>query len=241
MSRIVFIGHSVVKGTDYGGVTAADTFVRKIGIANGYAPGDVLNKGVGSDTSAGMLARFNADVIAHNPDVCVFAGCFANDWGAGVPLATSKNNLAAMIDLAQSAGIKCVVFTDVLHRGDVTVFNTYFPYIEAAKEVAAAKKCRYIDLYARFCHSVMVSEFLPLYVDNIHLTIAGHQFVADHAAKSFYARFFVADPVVVPDPEPVPDPAEPSALLLAVTDYVLATGNATLTARILSAKEELNG
>lgn len=233
MSKIVFTGHSVPKGTDYGGVTAADTFVRKIGIANGYAPADILNKCVGSDTSAGMLARFQADVIAHNPSVCVFAGCLANDWAAGVPVATSKSNVATMIDLAQAAGIKCVVFTDVLHRGDVTVFNTYFPYIEAAKEVAAAKGCRYIDLYARFCQAVMVGEFLPLYVDNIHLTIAGHQFVADHAAKSFYAGFFVADPVV--DPVPLPD--ESSELLLAVVDYVLMTGNAALTAEVFAAKQ----
>lgn len=52
-SGIVFLGDSITKGTDYGGVTLTDTFAYKIGTANGYPPASIYNKGVGSDTSAG--------------------------------------------------------------------------------------------------------------------------------------------------------------------------------------------
>lgn len=237
MSKIVFLGHSVPKGTDYGGVTAADTFVRKIGVAAGYAAADIINAGKSSDTTTGMLGRFAADVLAHSPAVLVFAGCVVNDWATGIPVATTKANLLNMATQAQALGIKCVMFTDNVNRGTAAEFNAYYPFVEVCKEVAFDKGLPLVDTYARMTQRMLVGDHAALYVDAIHLTVAGHQFFADFAAKQYHAGFFVADPVVVPDPEPVPDPSEPSALLLAVTDYVLATGNATLTAGVLSAKE----
>lgn len=237
MSKIVFLGHSVVKGTDYGSVTAADTFVRKIGLAAEYAVADIINAGKSSDTTTGMLGRFATDVLAHSPAVLVFAGCVVNDWATGIPVATTKANLLNMATQAQALGIKCVMFTDNVNRGTAADFNAYYPYVEACKEVAFIKGLPLVDTYARMAQRIMVGDHASLYVDPIHLTISGQQFYADFAAKPYHAGFFVADPVVVPDPEPVPNPAEPSALLLAVTDYVLATGNATLTAGVLAAKE----
>lgn len=228
MGKIVFIGHSVVKGTDYGGVTLEETFSVKIGRNNGYTTADIFNAGVSSDTSSGMLARFQADVIGRSPDVCVFAGCAANDWGFGVPVETFKNNLRSMIEMAKSSSIKCVVFTDVLHRGDAAVFNSYYRFIEATKEVAALKKCPIVDVYGRFSQTVMLGEHASLYVDHIHLTKAGHQYVADHASQPFYTGLFVNEY----EPEPAP---EASSLLLAVANYVISTGNPGLTAGVAAA------
>lgn len=223
MSKIVFIGHSVVKGTGYGNVTTADTFAHKIGIANGYAAANILNKGVSSDTTAGMRSRFQADVLAQNPAVCVFAGCVVNDWATGVPVATTKSNLLSMITDAQAAGIKCVLFTDNANRGTAAEFGSYYPFIEAIKEVAAAKGCPLVDLYSRMCQRMLVGDHVALYVDSIHLTIAGHQFVVDHAARSFYSGFFVADQ---------PDPKDIRPLVLSMADALLATLNPALTDQI---------
>lgn len=239
MNGIVFLGHSVPKGTDYGGVTAADTFVRKIGVAAGYAVSDIINAGKSSDTTTGMLGRFAADVLAHSPSVLVFAGCVVNDWATGIPVTTTKANLLNMADQAKALGIRCVMFTDTMNRGTSAEFTSYYPYVEATKEVAALKGMPLVDTYARLAQQALVGDHASLYVDSLHYSIAGHTFIANFAAKPYHAGFFVADPVVVPDPgpDPTPDPSEPSALLLAVTDYVLATGNATLTAGVLAAKE----
>lgn len=226
MSKIVFIGHSVVKGTDYGGVTAGDTFAHKVGIANGYAAADILNKGVSSDTSAGVLSRLQADVIDNPPAVCVVM-IGVNDWATGVSLVTYKSNLLDIVDAIKNAGIKCVLFTDNAKRGTSSDFSSYYPYIEAIKEVAAAKECDVVDIYGRMCQRMLVGDHATLYTDDIHLTVAGHQFVADHAAKSFYSGFFTTGPVVQPDPDP-----EASPLLLAVANYVLATGHPDLTSEV---------
>lgn len=239
MGKIVFLGHSVVKGTDYGGVTAADTFARKIGVAAGYAVADIINAGKSSDTTTGMLARFQADVMAHNPSVLVFAGCLVNDWATGIPVATTKANLTSMVSQAKSSGIKCVMGTDNVNRGTASDFNSYYAYIEAAKEVANAHGLPLFDTYSRMAQKVMVGDHASMYVDTIHLSIAGHQLFADFAGKPYHSGFFVpAEPVVPePAPEPAPGTGEPSALLVAVADYILATGNSNLTSGVLAAKE----
>lgn len=227
MSKIIFIGHSVVKGVGYGGVTAVDSFAHKIGIANGYVAADILNKGVSSDTSAGVLARLDADVIANEPSVCaVMLG--VNDWSTGVPVSTFKQNFLSIVDAVKSAGIKCVVFTDNAYRGTSAQFSSYYQYIEAIREVAFLKDCCLVDLYGRMLQRMIVGDHAILYSDNIHLSVAGHQFVADHAAKSFHGGFFLADP----DEQPPPGPVGESPLLMAVVNYILATGNPSLTASV---------
>jgi len=232
MSNIVFIGHSVVKGTDYGGVTAADTFSRKIGIANGYTISEILNKGVSSDTSAKMLARVQTDVIANTPSVCVVM-IGVNDWSTSVPLATFKSNLTAFVDAVKAAGIKCVLFTDNANRGSTAEFTSYYPYIEVIKEVADAKGCRVVDVYGRMCQRMLVGDHASLYVDSIHLTIAGHQFVADHASKPFYNGVFLPDQVS--PPQPTTENLKP--LTVAIATHILETANSALTVEI---QTELN-
>lgn len=190
MPKILGLGHSVMRGVGYGGVAVADTFLHKIGIANGYTASDIINKGVSSDTSAGALARLATDVISQSPSVCVIM-LGANDWSKSVPVATFRANMLEIVRRLQIADVKVVLLTDNASRGSVAQFNAYYPYIEAIKEVAAERKCHLVDLYGRMLQAMMASAYLPFYVDSIHLTVAGHNFVASYAAKSFHDGYFV--------------------------------------------------
>jgi lysophospholipase L1-like esterase len=95
--RAVFIGDSI---TDFWALTNDGTF-----------SSEVLNRGISGQTSAQMLVRFYADVIALNPRaVHILAG--TNDIaGNGGPTSESryKNNIMAMSELAQVHGIKVVL------------------------------------------------------------------------------------------------------------------------------------
>lgn len=146
MGKIVFVGHSVPKGTDYGGVTRTDTFGYKIGIAAGYADADIYIRGVGSEVSSGLLARIPTDVIALAPDVCgVMIG--ANDWGLNIPVATFKANLRAIASAITSAGIKLVLFTDNMVRGDQAGFLSIGKYEDAIRDIAVEFNCPLVDTY----------------------------------------------------------------------------------------------
>lgn len=65
-----------------------------------------LNKGVGGNTTAQMLARINADIIAQSPvpNVCVIGGP-TNDHGTGVAPATTQQNYIDMVAALRAAGI----------------------------------------------------------------------------------------------------------------------------------------
>lgn len=191
MSGIVFIGHSVVKGTDYGGVTSTSTFAYQIGIANGYSAGDIFNKGKSSDLSAGMLSRFMDDVVAYDPDVVVIMP-FINDWSTGALLSQSKDNLEMMVIIAQAKGIKVVLMTDNPPlSASASEFGTLHRYIEATKEIGHLYGCDVVELYYRVTHQKLIGNAGLNYVDNIHLSQSGHDFVAQLAAKPYYQGVFV--------------------------------------------------
>lgn len=78
----------------------------------------VVNKGAGGEQTHQMRARFTQDVIAHRPSAVLIWG-FINDIfrspRENVPakLAQTRENLEAMINLANSAGIRPILATEV--------------------------------------------------------------------------------------------------------------------------------
>lgn len=228
MSKVVFIGDSITKGTGYGSVTTTDTFAHKVGIASGYDAANVINKGVGSDTSAGVLARLPADVLAHAPDVCVLM-IGVNDWSTGVPVATYADNVRQIIQQLHGAAIRVVVLSTMPYRGTNAQFDALAGYVEALENVVAETSADYVDVH----RDVMLwhwrkgsTAFQALYADSIHPSKSGHQWIADKLMRACNAPLFAPGTVVIPEPE---DPASPQpdhlALTLALADLALGVGD----------------
>ncbi|MGZ4908487.1 MAG: GDSL-type esterase/lipase family protein, partial [Halobacteriota archaeon] len=115
--KIVCIGDSITR-------TWPEILQQRLG-----AGWTVIDKGVGGDTTAGMLSRFNADVIANHPQfVVICAGTAALGHGEGTT--QIESNIAKMCDLAVANGIKPVLCT-IPPRADKTVFffSAYGPYV----------------------------------------------------------------------------------------------------------------
>ena len=89
----------------------------------------IFNAGIGGETTAGLLARFNRDVLSKNPyGVRLEIG--VNDARQGIAAATIYANIIAMIAMARAAGI----FVELLNiaplgSGD-TFFSTAAPIIK---------------------------------------------------------------------------------------------------------------
>lgn len=188
MSKIVFIGDSLTKGTDYGGVTTTDTFAHKIGIAAGYQACEILNKGIGSDTAAGVLARLQSDVIAHNPAVCVLM-IGANDLVLGVTLASFKSTLEDIADALSLAGIKLVIMTTNLQRGSAAHIANQEQFVQATESIPCVGV---VDVFRSMATKALMGDYLQFYVDTIHLTKQGHEYVASVATKTNSLNFFTA-------------------------------------------------
>ncbi len=189
---IVFAGDSITKGTSYGGVTTVDTFAYKIGVANGYAPADIVNAGVNSDTSAGLLARLNVDVISKSPAVAVVM-IGINDWAQGVSVSAYQSNIRAIFSQLIAAGIKPVGITSNLQRGSTEAILGFQPYLQAFENEAKLANIPVVDLYREVADAYLYytsTQFYALYVDNVHLTKTGHQFVANVACREKYTGIF---------------------------------------------------
>lgn len=182
MSKIVFIGGSLVKGTDYGGVTATDTFAYKIGHDCGYADADIINAGVSGDTSEAMLDRLDTDVLAHNPDVCVIVPTH-NDRGLNVPLVDVQSNYENMIFRLQDNDIKVVVMSPNVEKSSQADMDEWKTYMDVYEWVVKEYQIPFIDLYREMSFCIQRGDDAPYYVDTVHFTVAGHTWAANYAMK----------------------------------------------------------
>ncbi len=96
-ARVVFIGDSITENW-----LMADP---------GFFSGAVVNRGIGAQTSAQMLLRFRADVVALRPAVVhILAG--TNDVaGNNGPIRPRdfQNNMESMVEIARANGIRVVI------------------------------------------------------------------------------------------------------------------------------------
>ena len=69
---------------------------------------EFVNRGIGGDTSAGMLSRFQADVVARRPHAVILLGG-ANDLWWDLELGAVQSNLFAMACQARFHGITPII------------------------------------------------------------------------------------------------------------------------------------
>jgi acyl-CoA thioesterase-1 len=133
---VVALGDSLTAGP---GLSRDQTFpadLQRHAAAAGY-PHRVINAGVTGDTSTGIAARFDRDVVAGTRVLILAAG--ANDGLQGVPVATLRRNLTTMIERAQARNIRvllCGMETPPTHGFQYTVdFHRLFPDLASTYDV----------------------------------------------------------------------------------------------------------
>ncbi len=106
--------------------------------------------GISGHKSNQMLARLEKDVLSKKPDWMTLS-CGVNDvWhGAkGVVLEDYKQNITAIVDQAQAAGIKVMILTSTMIKEDQAndANQKLVPYNAFLRELASTKGCLLADL-----------------------------------------------------------------------------------------------
>lgn len=177
-------------------ITAADKWQPRVESRFGV---DVINAGVGGDSTKSALARFESQVLDKDPDV-VFIGFGTNDAAIDmakyVPLDEYKSNLNYFIDECEKIGAKViinipppVVDSVYLTRHEAAPFEPYggpnglvSVYAQAAREVAIARGVVYADLNAIF---KALDDYASYFPDGVHPSNAGYAIYGDTAADAF--------------------------------------------------------
>ncbi len=187
--KIVCIGSSIVNGFP---LKRSQCWVSLWRESSGH---EIINKGVNGSTSGDMLDRFEADVLAHKPQmVCMMTG--TNDFL--LQLATPKEvlqNLVTMNDLAKKHNIMPVIVTsipiDIAMASEKWAVNAGFNYVAVQnqlsqlgaliREGSSTFDIRILDFYHVFADKLKTDPAPALYVDGIHPTALGHSLLADAA------------------------------------------------------------
>ena len=200
--KIVFIGNSIVAGYPWGKSKSFTGVLRRMlkdGVDGSGEPiafakdtgFDIINKGVNGDTTAGISARFEQDVLSHSPDM-VFFHTAANDFiyrEAGPEEAFA--NLESLAERAAKEGITSIYMTPVpVDAGKAEYmwlsgcgisYDAVNRDMKSFSEMLKGSGKLFIDiniLYKDFVDEV--GDVDLAYLDGVHPTPAGHEFIAKH-------------------------------------------------------------
>jgi len=198
--KVIFIGNSIVAGYPWGkGKSFTGVLRRILKDGDGDLAGvpafakstgfDIINKGVNGDTTAGIAARFEADVLSHKPDI-VFYLTGANDFiyrEAGPEEAF--NNLERLAKQADEIGAVSVYITptpvDAGKAGYMWLAGCGISYDAVNRDLADFSEMLkdsgrpFVDmnrLYQDYIEELGDPDLA--YLDGVHPTPDGHVFMA---------------------------------------------------------------
>jgi lysophospholipase L1-like esterase len=194
--RIYCHGDSLTEGSDFlKPYTWPALTAQRLGI-------EVVNRGIGGDTTAGMLARYALEVLQKKPELVILLGG-TNDlwWGLDPKLIIA--NLASMVVQAQHYGIVPILalplpcWPDQAARqvwtppeGGYTVFNEQIQdLVERITTYAGNDDLPLIDFYRLWFDdggALRTDLFLE---DGLHANKTGHRQMADAAVALLQAYF----------------------------------------------------
>lgn len=181
--KIICIGDSLTYGL---GVPVENSWVEILNRETEYI---VKNKGINGDTSGGMLARLERDVLSQDADIVFIMGG-ANDFIMGCDECVVQANLMALVHHVYAAKKKVVLGIEIESiaediRADWKMLTDFDKVNEKIKSMAMwlPRFCKtfqipYIDLYNEF-HQAVRDHEKEYYLDGVHPNIKGHRLIAD--------------------------------------------------------------
>jgi len=232
---VAFLGDSIT----FQGARYAGGYVRLVesGLhANGIEI-TVIPAGIARNTAPDMLARLDKDVLAKKP-VWMTLSCGVNDVNMRVSLEDYQRDITTIVDRAQAAGIKVVIFTATLvgETLDSSARNRNtraVPYNAFLRQLATSRNLPLADLNADMQAALAARKAagsareLELTVDGVHMNQAGNLIMARGVLRAFGlddAQLAKAEAAWKAIPDLVPVTAA-AALSLEENDQLIALTN----------------
>lgn len=180
--KIICIGDSLTYGF---GVPLSKNWYSKL--KDHYKSFDIVNKGINGDTTAGMLSRFNKDVLSFKPDLCIImAG--TNDFLLGRTAHSVVDNINIMIEDCIHNNISPVILIQPLIVENLA--KAYWsPYVDYSitndsltfyrkliLDLCMEKSSTSIDIQSLFV-TLIKDNSKDYFIDGVHPTELGHKVI----------------------------------------------------------------
>lgn len=182
--KIVCIGDSLTHGYKIRGSKVWTSLVQE---KYGF---QLMNKGVIGDTTGGMLARFEKDVIGNKPSHVIIMGG-TNDLIMEVPIGVILSNIAAMAHQARANKIKPIIGIQLLIEPIMAqeYWQGVADFSRVNEELSKLRKriigfgndfrIQIIDFCAEFNKNITLENRFDFYIDGLHPTTKGNEIMAN--------------------------------------------------------------
>lgn len=190
---VVMLGDSITKGVRTG-VAVDQTFSAFLEqrLDTAGVPAQVINQGVGGETTAGALARFDRDIGPLSPRiVAIMYGtndCYVDQGKTASRLSTDefRRNLDELVARVRALGAEPILMTEPCYarrspanglgeHGNVRLAQ----YMEVCRQVAAKRDVMLIDNFQRWTAALEADQPIEQWTtDGYHPNPAGHQEIA---------------------------------------------------------------
>ena len=197
--KIVAFGDSITEGTLRGKIkpTLIWTFSLERILNTWFDEKvEIINAGVGGDTTVGALNRIHKDVISRKPDITLIM--FSMNDQARVKIDTFRRNLVKIISILRKNNIEPILLTpnpisknyintwSKGYLGFITSYKRLENYVDVIRDVSHEKDVKLIDVYDFFCRNYSLQKFI---FDGIHPNEIGHSAIASFIARELLMYF----------------------------------------------------
>jgi acyl-CoA thioesterase-1 len=189
--KIVCIGDSFTRGF---GVNKKESWFRQL--SESFNQHTFINKGINGDTSGGMLARFERDVISQKPKYVLIIGG-VNDFICSASVSSVQANIMAMAHQAYHNSIIPIIgnvpecIPDKI-RGDWKDFTDFNIVLKKQLELQRWRidfcdsvHVNFIDFFEQFPKRIEGASLNDYYIDGLHLKPSGHKIIHEIAYEEF--------------------------------------------------------
>ncbi len=154
---------------------------------------ELVNRGVGGDRTAELLARVQRDVVEEHPDIVVLAVGINDVWhrfllpgsGRGVTLEEFAANYGRLVEIIKGTGARLLLLQPfALNMDDKARLRPWLGQFNGAiAEIAAREKLTLIpldEIFRGLTQDIAPSQFT---VDGVHPTHRGCRYIADPVIK----------------------------------------------------------
>lgn len=197
MKTLICIGDSLTEGADIPtGHTWPTLVANSVGI-------EVCNRGIGGDTTSGMLARFYPEVVVNRPNFVFIMGG-TNDLWWSWEVNTILGNLFSMVFQARHHGITSLIGLPIPVNVTAAKSGDFSPPLDGYDRLtekmgalaealvfhATESEVPVVDLRRPFLTDRQKIRADRLLADGLHPNTAGHQAIASEMASVFRRDFY---------------------------------------------------
>ena len=167
-------------------VFAGDSITKRYLLSEFFPELQILNRGIGSDVSAGLLNRFD-EVLKHEPKK-VFIWIGINDICIGIDVGDTIKNVKECIEMAKEKNISIYVLSVLPTNKEINVNENVKELNEEYEQLCAEEDVMFIELYDFFVDDygeVILEYYEP---DGVHLNIRGYTVVTSIIEKYVYDK-----------------------------------------------------